>query len=594
MEQLTLFYKTLKELNKKIDGIDNAQAFLNAIVNSENDKDSLEAERTYCKIDEKWIEKIEQELVYVAKAIEEDRQFIIQNGEVVNIEKIKKVSKASVRHLAKHSSLITRLPEKEGEIQPEKLYMVENLTDYAIYENRFLYMLLCYLRDFMAIRISEINDVGNTYVSRMVVKKDITIKKRHFVYSIDLYDKDKNDRFSHLFSDAQPMLQRINDQYSNVLSLLNTPLMKEVSKAPMIKPPITKTNVLKMNNNFIHAMELYHYISSYQGKGYTVEKIKNSFTPIPKPIMQEYGAIISLSAFLAYKYGNKFWQMIEDACIKEDKEIEEQEKAKLREQVLALKNKLDGSNEKYLEYALKLEERNKSLEYVYDSLQKIKEELALSHQREDQLNKRIAQLEKDLAYQREIADENMRKFREKDFEYQDKVIAVDQLKIKCQSEFDQKMANLQQQIDMEVNKLRQSIQEESARQMDAFKSQVESDSKIDKENAMAEYTKDFNERERQLNYELAQIKNQLDGKIQEFNRLKDEYNKNTAQLVGLRTQHGLSAPLDDYTSEERFIELEEQFEFFASFFKAQWEKTKKRIRKEILWKEKAEGKNKKD
>ena len=46
---------------------------------------------------------------------------------------------------------------------------------------------------------------------------------------------------------------KIEDVLNAILKLLSTPLMVEVSKVPMIKPPITKTNVLKMNNNFKNA-----------------------------------------------------------------------------------------------------------------------------------------------------------------------------------------------------------------------------------------------------------------------------------------------------------------------------------------------------
>jgi hypothetical protein len=54
--------------------------------------------------------------------------------------------------------------------------------------------------------------------------------------------------------------------------LLMTPLMKEVAKAPLISPPITRTNVLRMDNNFKYAVELYDYLVAYEGDGYTIEQ----------------------------------------------------------------------------------------------------------------------------------------------------------------------------------------------------------------------------------------------------------------------------------------------------------------------------------
>ena len=44
----------------------------------------------------------------VCKAIKMERQFIRSQGEVVDIEKVKIVSRDSVEHLARHSNMITR------------------------------------------------------------------------------------------------------------------------------------------------------------------------------------------------------------------------------------------------------------------------------------------------------------------------------------------------------------------------------------------------------------------------------------------------------------------------------------------------------
>ena len=113
------------------------------------EEDILVAKRLICHIEDDWIIAIEKGLEFVGNAIKEERQFIRTNGEIIPIEKVKKVSKASVEHLAKHSNLISRIPENERRgIIPDKLYIVEKLSDYAVYENRFLYMLLCHLQEY--------------------------------------------------------------------------------------------------------------------------------------------------------------------------------------------------------------------------------------------------------------------------------------------------------------------------------------------------------------------------------------------------------------------------------------------------------------
>ena len=59
-----------------------------------------------------------------------------------------------------------------------------------------------------------------------------------------------------------------------------------------------------------------------------------------------------------------------------------------------------------------------------------------------------------------------------------------------------------------------------------------------------------------------------------------------AELRAIRVKHELLTPSESYTSEERFTQLEEEFEAFNKFFKAQWNLTKKSIRKQLLWSKK--------
>ena len=56
------------------------------------------------------------------------------------------------------------------------------------------------------------------------------------------------------------------------------------------------------------------------------------------------------------------------------------------------------------------------------------------------------------------------------------------------------------------------------------------------------------------------------------------------ELDGLRMKNGDMKPSTDYTSRERFVELEEEFEAFKQFFKGQWKLTKKAIKREVYGK----------
>ena len=140
MDDKNVFYRAFAEYKKRTAGDKNIRKLCEALTGASTDEDSLESIRTYCIIDEDWIQIIEEGMEHVEKALREERQFIRKEGEVVPIEKLKRVSTATVQHLARHSNLITKEPEEGQDLLPERLYMAENLSDFTVYENRFLYM----------------------------------------------------------------------------------------------------------------------------------------------------------------------------------------------------------------------------------------------------------------------------------------------------------------------------------------------------------------------------------------------------------------------------------------------------------------------
>ena len=116
MNQLDVYYRALLDYKKAIDDDKDCVRLNNAFLSADSDSDKLVITKATCTIDEEWVIEIEKGLVFIEKAIKEDRQFILSQGEVVPIEKVKSVSKESVTHLAKHSDLsIVEIPVKSTE-----------------------------------------------------------------------------------------------------------------------------------------------------------------------------------------------------------------------------------------------------------------------------------------------------------------------------------------------------------------------------------------------------------------------------------------------------------------------------------------------
>jgi hypothetical protein len=69
-------------------------------------KDIFQRIKNEIIIEDDWITFTESKIKYVEAAVFENRQFIREEGEVLPIERIRKVSPSSVSHLAKHSDYI--------------------------------------------------------------------------------------------------------------------------------------------------------------------------------------------------------------------------------------------------------------------------------------------------------------------------------------------------------------------------------------------------------------------------------------------------------------------------------------------------------
>ena len=301
MNRLDVYYRALSEY-RGVTAVRHCEELRNAISGANRENDELTVSRNICTVETDWMDTIEAGLEFVEKAIKEERQFIHSNGEVMPIEKVKRVSRESVEHLARHSNLITKERE-DGDMIPDRLYSVEKLNDYTVYENRFLYMLLCYLRDFITLRYEKILDLSSRYDGVLKLNKTVVHCNRKITYSVELHEERRDDPVLRESNSAKQAIDRMDLMLKAVLSLLSTPLMEIAGKAPRLKPPITKTNVLKMDNNFKGAMALYEYVVSYERAGYSVEEKMHSLTPFSDTLADELSEVCGMLSFLTYEYG---------------------------------------------------------------------------------------------------------------------------------------------------------------------------------------------------------------------------------------------------------------------------------------------------
>ena len=140
MENFDKYYRSYKYMEKLLQ-TDFTHNYLNQNF-EDNDKgeDVLSGRINQKVIDMEWVTAIEDTLVYMERAIDEQRRFIKENQEVYRIAKAKIIHKDSVKHLSQHTNFIAKV---EGDkVTPNKVLTIEREESFEIYENRFLITLI--------------------------------------------------------------------------------------------------------------------------------------------------------------------------------------------------------------------------------------------------------------------------------------------------------------------------------------------------------------------------------------------------------------------------------------------------------------------
>ena len=551
MDQLDVYYRALLDYKNAINANKDALKLNNAFLSADADSDKLVVTRACCTIDEEWVLEIEKGLAFIEKAIKEDRQFILSQGEVVPIEKVKAVSKESVQHLAKHSDLISEYEEGE-DIIPDKLYTVERLNDYTVYENRFLYMLLCYLRDFVSLRYSQIVEATNKYDAVLTLNKEFMIGKERINYSVNLHDVRQDDEFLKSHNSSKDIIDRIMLILKAILSFLATPLMEYQAKVPMIKAPITKTNVLKMNNNFKGAVALYDYIISYDKQGYEIENQVTTISPFTSDMGEEFALTSSTLTFLMYEYGLGLKSDLKFEYEREEERRKDAVVLKLREQIVSLNKRLQKSEISPEEYIVKLEEQVKLLEKQCERIEALRKEV-------DRLKSSEHKLMADLKSSYLDITKLKSDILAKDYEKTQELSAL-------QQECSDKMLELTQALNAEKLEATSALVEEINKLQEKINQIIEAN-RLEKEELI-----------RRLD-----IQNEEYEKLMaEFEQVREAKRLAEARLKSYRFKNREMTSDDNYTDKESFDELENELEVFIKFYKKEWTRTKRRIRKELL------------
>ncbi len=242
----------------------------------------LEVENKYQKVlyDYSWLVKMEETMYYLDNIMRNPKKFIVNEEEVVKVEKSKKVTVESIKHLTQHTSYIQEYNQSTGEVKPSKILNINKEEDYDMYENRFIYTLIVNMKMFIArmgkecLNGSSVNSVKNIRYRAMtkIDSEDVGID-----IILNATNNQKLDDSSNGELSIAKRIEKINLQLAN---FMNSDLLKALERAHVsfVRSPIKRTNVILKNPNFQKAMELWTFLEAYDfNNNIKQEKIDDNY-----------------------------------------------------------------------------------------------------------------------------------------------------------------------------------------------------------------------------------------------------------------------------------------------------------------------------
>ncbi len=224
------------------------------------------------KIDLKWVEEIEACIIPLDNIMRVPRKFIVQEEEIVPIERARKITNESIRHLAQHTNMIAKV---EGDdVTPNQILNVFREESFEVYENRFVYTLMQNLIRFIDIRYNVLFNVSDDdNMASLKMESDFNRGREKVTYKLEVSAQSGGrelDDEANLDGENATAFQRIERIKRIINEYAHSAFMKELQNCVPVRPPIMRTNAIQKNPNFRACLKLWQFIQSYTDLGYEI------------------------------------------------------------------------------------------------------------------------------------------------------------------------------------------------------------------------------------------------------------------------------------------------------------------------------------
>ena len=229
-------------------------------------------------IDEKWISAIEDSLDALDDCLRKPTHFIEETEELLPIERTKKVTPRSIRHLCEHTDLIAKATDDE--IIPTHLLNVFRDDSMMTYENKFLNTLLHRLYVFVNDRYNQaLRNGANERVSVLTVSENFTDGPIRGKMNFNLEISEPHGDNVRNSVKTKDLWRRVVKLRGIVGDYFKSELAVNLGNT-FIRPPVIRTNAILKNPNLRECLTLWEFIESYEdeGNGITTEEYEEKLS----------------------------------------------------------------------------------------------------------------------------------------------------------------------------------------------------------------------------------------------------------------------------------------------------------------------------
>lgn len=303
---LDLFYNMLVSYLDELEvDTDFPAYFYQALYDGENKLKSLAIRETK-KFDDHWIAAILAYYPSIDKIVKNFKSALRVEEDVVIIEKVRRTSARSVKHLAANTHLLKQREdgENKNDYMPKKLLVEEREIEFGIYENRFVMTLINRLSRFIAERIKILKEDIDTKQYRNVQSKiAFGIDQSTYTIDVDLQEIESVSE-GKIEEQNQLILKKAEELEKRINALISSNFMRELKGYKEVRAPILKTQIILKNVDYRNCYLLWQYLDQYNQLGYELireEKQKRFNESYRKHLTQA-----ALFSFATFMYHDKF------------------------------------------------------------------------------------------------------------------------------------------------------------------------------------------------------------------------------------------------------------------------------------------------